>query len=160
MNKIVMTVVAIVTLALAILLPKYGMRSSYNTYLKMQSDLSNYNSIKANVDRSQHELSAAQDAFESARQSEIYYGDVERIVSILNNLTMLSVVDTQPYSVENYFTPAANDMYPTAYKISIVTNNLASTLSIIDRLELPVYNIQVMEPNMVDVIFLTGNPIS
>ena len=158
MRRIVSGVLAAIFVALAVF-SKYSLLNAKSQYDKLRNSLLSFNSIKTATESSKRTLSLAKRNFEDNRASDIYFGDIDRLVTVLNNVATISVTGWEPFSAEDGFVAVPSSTNFTAARISLVVDNIDLALNVIDKLELPIYSIVISEPNMIDVIFLTGNAI-
>lgn len=121
-----------------------------------------YTMAQSNLEVAKQDFVAAQNEFNSKRTFEIAYSDINRIVTVLNNVAGVTVSAVNVADPEQYFVTGSaweEGMEAKAISISLVVDDTSSALVVIGRMELPIYSIVVSEPNIVNMIFLTGGDI-
>ena len=107
-------------------------------------------------------LLGAVDNFNKIRSFDVYYGDVDKLVQIMKDIggievKVVAVVDPMNnYSEVKWY--EAGDEH-NAIRLDLVVSDVNTTLSILERMELPIYTVDVQFPNQMSVIFLTGGEI-
>lgn len=119
---------------------------------------------KALHNQTKQELQSAKAAFDTSRVFEVYYGDIVRINQLFEGISTISVASVTSCNAAEYFAPIASwseddGTKSSAIKFSLVSDDLVAALNIINKLELPIYKLEVAEPNLLDVTFLTGEAI-
>lgn len=121
---------------------------------------------KARLDKSKQDLKKAANAFESARYFDIHYTDVVRVKQLIDAVTGVSfygLYEADPatdYALCGQLDLTAFENgggeLPAALCLSIIAEDTASGLRVLDKLEMPVVRIETNEPGRIDIIFLTG----
>lgn len=125
----------------------------------LRSVLATYDNNKREFEDSERTLAEARNEFVSKRNFEVAYSDIERVIDMLGgamNITVSSVNTADPHQ---FFTPGSiwdGQEQPEAVIVSMAVGDSVSALRIIDKLQLPVYEVTISEPSMVNITFLTG----
>ena len=161
MKRLLFALIALGCMAFAIFGP-FGALQMVENYFLVENAKNTYENSRRAVDSAKYSLSSAQTAFDKSRSFEISYSDIDRIKEVLDNVATVTVsgitnVDAQQaFATQDAYTPGSN---ASAVKMSLVVEDTVSALNVLDKMELPIYNIYVSEPGLIDVIFLTGGGI-
>lgn len=165
MKRAIIALLAVASLALVALpMSPYNILKTKENFDKLKEAQASYAEAKRSLALAEQSLLASQNTFTSGRTFEVHYGDITRLNQLLNGIAGLSVTSITGCDATNYFASTAtwspDDVStPTGIKVSLTTEDVASTLRILNKMELPLYQISVTEPNLVDAIFLTGEAI-
>ena len=126
---------------------------------KLRSTLAAYDNNKRAMEDSERTLSEARNEFIAKRDFEVAYSDVERVVDVLSGAMNITVSSVNTADPEQHFAPGSiwdGQDQPEAVIVSMAVGDSVSALRIIDKLQLPIYEVTVSEPSMVNITFLTG----
>ena len=156
MRRVITGLIAIALVA-CFFFSKYNIANIKTRYAQLESALDSFQVTRGSIESTRDALVSAQNIFDRSRTSDIYYGDMDRLLTVLDNIATITVSSWEPYSAEDGFVPvpSSGDKF-TAARISLIVEDVDMALGVIDKLELPIYSINITEPNVVDVIFLTG----
>lgn len=161
MKRIIAAVLLVVSLVLTFVGP-YNIFDAFRNKQLIENVVQEYSSAKASIDGTRREVFSAQAGFEDGRTFNVDYKDVNQLVTVLDNIVSITVASVTAVDAQNYFTQIGEydeSMAPTAVTISLVVEDTVSALNVIDKMELPIYQIFVSSPNLIDVTFLTGGAI-
>lgn len=163
MKRIVIALLAVVSMAIA-LVPSspYGISKTMENMERLEQSKESYAAANRELNAARGSLTNSQNNFIGDRTFEVHYGDVARLRQLFDGIAGISVASITNCSVKDNFASTvewSEDSIDTAVKISLTTEDLVTALNIIDRMELPLYQINAVEPNMVEIIFLTGEEI-
>ena len=166
MKRIILLLMAVASICCAFLpMSPYNYGDVSNNLAELKVAQAEYNGARADLNRAQQELLQAQNSFDDGRTFEVYYGDIVRLKELFGGIAGLNVQTiTNCDATKNFATSvpwsAEDPVAPTAVKFSITAEDTVTALNIINRMELPITQLMVTEPNMIDFIFLTGEAIS
>lgn len=166
MKRVILLLMAVAALCGAFLpMSPYNFGSAQSMMTELKLSQADYVGAKADLNRAQQELAKAQSTYDSGRTFEVYYGDIIRLKELFSGIAGLNIQTiTNCDATKNFATSvpwsAEDPVAPTAVKFSITAEDPTSALNIINRMELPIVQLTVTEPNMIDFIFLTGEAIS
>lgn len=143
----------------ACILTPYNVLNTLDSKQNFEAALREYESARSGATDSDTSLARSKTVFDSSRTFEIAYNDITRLVEVLRNTSTVTLTSVNVANPETYFTtggPWSADNDAQAIIISVTTDDSAATLRIIDKMQLPLYEVTVTEPNIVDFIFLTG----
>lgn len=107
-------------------------------------------------------LLSAVNEFNNARTFDVYYGDVPKLSEVFSGIAGIEVKDIYKCDPSNGFIDSGylvEGDSPAAVRFSLVTDDPSSALSVILKMELPVYSISWESPNSLSVIVLTGGEV-
>lgn len=161
MKRAIALIFMLAAVALALLGP-FNILNGINNLNSLKTAVYEYSDIRSSIAASQRNVYTAQSAFEEGRTFNVDYKNIDQIVEILDNITSISVSSINAVDAQQYFTPIGlyeEGVQPTAVKISMVAEDPVAALGVLDKMELPVYEVFISNPNLVDVTFLTGGTI-
>lgn len=115
-----------------------------------------------NLASTQRALVESVNAYNEARTFDVYYGDVTRVYDVLANIAGISVSSITKVDPANGYVDAGvytEGDTPLAVEVVMLTDDVASAVKVIEKMELPVYEIDWQSPNVLSVIFLTGGEV-
>ena len=133
MKRVITGLIALACI-FALFFSEYNVFNTRSQYAKVKDSMTSFGRIRETSDIARQTLESVQKNFDKERTSEIYYGNVERLITVLDNIASISVSGWEPCSAENNFiaVPNAGEGY-TAARISLVVDNVEVALNIIDR---------------------------
>ncbi len=164
-KKIVLALLAVVAIYGAVLSP-FSLTNTLEHKTQLEQTIKSRNEAKDGRDAARESYANAVAAFESQRSFDIHYTDLARMKQLIDTVTGISFsglyeVDPNmnfalgaPLNPEDY--PAGSTTLPPAVCMSVIAEDTAAGLRILDKLELPVYSITTSEPGRIDIIFMTG----
>lgn len=164
-KKIVLLVLALASLYGAFLSP-YSLSTTMEKKSQLESAISSQTAAKNERDMARIALNNAVTAFESERTFDIHYTDITRMKQLIDSVTGVSfagMYEADPKAnymlggqllIEDYLDGTAQ--LPQAVALSLIAEDTAAGLRIVDKLELPAVRITTSEPGRIDIIFLTG----
>lgn len=161
MKRAIALIFMLAAVALALLGP-FNILNGINNLNSLKTAVYEYSDIRSGIAASQRNVYTAQSAFEEGRTFNVDYKNIDQIVEILDNITSISVSSINTVDAQQYFTPTGlyeEGTQPTAVKISMVVEDPVAALGVLDKMELPIYEVFISNPNLVDVTFLTGGTI-
>lgn len=166
MKRVILGILAAVAVCAAALPQSpFNFQKTMDSYNRLKSAKASYSEQERNYNVAQQSLLASQSNFDSSRTFEVYYGDVTRLKQLFDGIASVSVTSITNCSAADYFSPTVtwspdDGIPPDAVKISLTAEDTITALNIINKMELPIYQLDITEPNLVDVTFLTGEAIS
>lgn len=158
MKRLVIGLLAIVAAVYAVVSP-YSVPKTLERYSDFQDAVFNYEQATADYNSQVSSLQSAQSNFDSTRTFEVHYSDIDRITQVLKGVATVNVTDLTSCDPANMFNPVSTYIQgdtPAALRISVATEDPVGALRILDKMQLPMYDIHVVEPNLIEFTFLTG----
>lgn len=162
MKRIVMLLLAVATVAAAMFSP-FSVFQAKTNYDALESAMVTYNNAASTVGVADNQLQSTITEFTQNRNFEIFYGDVDSLVRVLNSVAGINVTATMGCDVTNAYTELGeynSDVPASAVKLSLIAEDTVTALNVVNRMQLPIYRIDASEPNNISVIFLTGAGVS
>lgn len=161
MKRLLFAIIALASIAFAIFGP-FGVLHLMDNYFAVENARIQYENSKRSVDSARYGLRDSQAAFDESRTFEIDYSDIDRLKEVLDNVSTVTVSGITNMDAQQSF--ASQDAYTgdntsSAVKISLVVEDTVSALNVLNKMELPIYNIYISEPGLIDITFLTGGGI-
>lgn len=171
-KKILLFLLALAAVYGAVLSP-YSLSNTFDTKSRLESAIAQQASAKSARDTAKQSLDSAKVAFESERTFGLHYTDLASIRTILDNVVGVSfvnlyeadvnanyaqgqIIDIDSLAAINENGEAVPFTLPPALMLTIMAENTADGLRILDRFEMPIHHINTSEPGRIEVIFLTG----
>lgn len=164
-KKLILFLLAVAAVYGAVLSP-YNLPAALDKKANLEQALVSKAQASTSRDSARASLSSAKNAFDSQRTFEIAYTDLGRIKKMLDAVTGVSFSGIEevdpangyalvgPLNIEDYADGAV--LPPSAVKLSVVAENTAAGLRVINTMQLPLVSIDVQEPGRMEIIFLTG----
>lgn len=164
MKKIILAVLIILAFGAAIFAP-WGISSGMEQLNTVRYAADQYREVQGELNQKVAGLDAAKSSFDGQRTFEVHYSDVDTIITLLNNVMGISVSNVVSVDAQNNFStvgPYSSEsvIVPSAIQVSLVTEDPVAALRAINRMNLPIYSVEVQEPTAVMVTFLTGGGLS
>ena len=140
----------------AVFMSPYNYKQSLDKYNELDSALTHYNEAKANVSKAQSGVETSAREFMSTRKSELYFGDIDKLTTVLNNTVGISVIACEGRDAYHQFAPVNSVEDASAVCMSLAVEDMSVALRVVSALELPLYSLAVIEPGTLEVTFLTG----
>lgn len=161
MKRILLALLAVAGVVAVIASP-FGVLQTKAKYEQFNSVVAGYTFAQDNFKNTQANIDTARDAFIARRTFEVDFGDVSRVVQLLNGVNTIQVSKVMCCDALNQFIQTAEweeRRTPSAVCISLSVENTVAALNVLSKMELPIYSISVVDTNAVDVIFLTGGAL-
>lgn len=158
MKRVILFLIMCAAIAACFLTP-FNVLNAIENKENFASALQEYEDARRSATDMNTSLAQAKTVFDSSRTFDVAYNDITRIVEVLRNTASITVSSVNTASPEKYFATGgawSSDVEADAVIISITTDDSAAALRVIDKLQLPLYEIVVTEPNIIDIVFLTG----
>lgn len=158
MKRVVFFILMLAALYTALLSP-INIREMMGRKEQLQEALDTYSNSQRALDTAKSALRETQQRYINKRVFEVAYSDVSRLTEVLNsviNITVSAVNTADP--AQNFIAGGTwtEGTESKAVILSLTVEDSVSALRVIDKMELPIYEITVSEPNIVNITFLTG----
>lgn len=100
--------------------------------------------------------------FDSVRSFDVHYSDLINLNRVFEGVPGLEVQNITKLSPSEGFKELGSwqgEENTSAVKYDIVTSDIGDALTVLERMELPVYSIEVVPPNRLYVTILTGGDV-
>lgn len=144
----------------------YSLVNTLDTKAQLETAISDQKAAKDTRDAAKSRYVSAKNAYESERTFDIHYTDLPRMKQLIDSVTGISFYSLSEVDPSaNYLLGAPVDLerladgtaeLPRAVSLSLVAEDTAAGLRIVDKLELPIVSMSVTEPGRIEIIFLTG----
>lgn len=171
-KKLLFLLLAVAAIYGAALSP-FNIRTALETKATLEQTLKDKQNASQQKTQAQMTFSNAVSAFDSERQFEIHYTDVYRLRQLLDGIQGMEFVSLhQADPAANWakgmeinvddFAPISetegnpNATLPTAVCMTLMVEDIAQGLKVVDRMSLPICQIITSSPGTIEVTFLTG----
>lgn len=170
-KKVVLLLLAVVSVYAAVLSP-FSIMQTLEEKTQLETALQAQSQAKQSRDAAKSSSASAKSAFDSERVFTTGYTEVVELRSLIDRVTGITFVELREADINsNYapgvvidldsFTSSGDDGVPTATLppaliLSLMAENTAAGLKIVNMLELPICRITTQEPGRIDIVFLTG----
>lgn len=137
----------------------YSVPAFLDNSAQLRETLAAYDSAKRAKEDSDRALVDSQNAFVDKRNFDVAHTDVDKIIEVLSSAMSITVSSVNTADPLQHFAPGSiwdGSEQPDAVIVSMAVEDSTAALRIIDKLQLPIYEITVSEPSMVNITFLTG----
>ena len=164
-KKIVLLLMALAAIYGAVMSP-FSITETLDKKAKLESTIAEHDRVKRDRDTAYTRMVDTKNAFESQRTFQVHYSDLYTIKQMLDAVSGVSfsgLYEVDPnngymvgstLNIEDY--NGVNTPKPSAVQLSIIAENTAAGLNVVNTMELPIVSITTLEPGRIDVIFLTG----
>lgn len=139
-----------------------GVSAVKNIYVQESQEQAKYDAAQAKLHKAESDVTAAVNTYNSSRDFDIYYGDVDRLLEVFAGLPGIQVRRTTIVDHLDNFGEVVtyqSGSQHAAVKVELVVSDLKSAITIIDTMDLPVVSIQYSYPNLLTVVFMTGGTV-
>lgn len=163
MKRIIIALLAAVSLTVAFApVSPYSLSKTMDNQQRLEQSKGSYAAANWDLNASKSALTLSQNKFIEGRSFEVHFGDITRLKQLFDGIAGISVGSVTGCSVKDSFSTTvewSEDSQDTAVRISLTVEDILTALTIIDKMELPLYQIVATEPNMIEIVFLTGEEI-
>ena len=129
---------------------------------EIKSEERRLENAKSNLQVIETGLMNAVREFNEGRTFDIYYGDVDKIVQLLSKLSGIEVSAVTIVDPTNNFSDVrlytSGDTH-NAVRLDLFVTDIQVAVSVIEKLQLPVYSVTAEFPSKLSVTFLTGGEL-
>lgn len=165
--KRIMLCLLIILACAATLLPSSptSISNAMDQLNQVEGAADSYRMVQGQVNSAVSGINSSRQEFDSNRSFDVYYGDIDQLLSLLNQVVGITVSGVYCVDAQKDFTPTVTytegDAHvPSAIRVTLIVDDTVNALRILDRMNLPLYSIDLQEPGTVSVIFLTGGGLS
>lgn len=163
MNKkiIVSGVVTLALFATAMVSP-FGLPAASAVIAEQKAEEVRRNTYAHNLDTVEGLLLNAVNEFNDSRTFDVYYGDITRLHEVLAGIAGITVSETVKVDPMNGYLDAGyivDSDSVSAVRFMLLTDDPATAIGVLQRMQLPIYEISWQSPNSLSVTFLTGGAV-
>lgn len=161
-KKIVVSGVAALGLFAVAMVSPVGWPAASAKIEQQQLEETRRNTYEHNLDTVEGLLVNAVNTFNEERTFDVYYGDVERLHEVFAGIAGITVSEMVKVDPMNGYLDAGfvvDGDTVSAVRFVLVTDNPTTAIGVIQRMQLPVYEISWQSPNSLSVTFLTGGTV-
>ena len=139
-----------------------GLPAVRELYATEQQSYEEYERATQTVSTAETVLVNTVEEYNNTREFPIYYGDIDRIMEILEGLPGIeifrtTVVDPTDNFCDLYLYQSGCDH--AAIKFELAVSDFKGAIACLENLQIPLYSIQYSHPNTLNVVFLTGGTV-
>ena len=127
-----------------------------------EAETARVNTYQFNLNSAKNALLESVNTYNETRVFDVYYGDISKIYDVLTSVAGITVSGiTKVDPAQGYVDAGAytEGDTPLAVEFQLLTDDASSAIRIINKMELPIYEIDWQSPNSLSVIFLTGGEL-
>lgn len=158
---IVAGLVAIASVALVFVAPN-GLPAVKEMYAAEQQSYETYERAQTSLKAAETALTKTVEEYNATRGFDIYYGDIDRIIEVLEGLPGIEIFRVTVVDPMDNF--GERELYQSgcehsAIKLELAISDISAALTILDKLDIPLESVCYSHPNTLTVIFLTGGTV-
>lgn len=164
-KKIILLLMALAAIYGAVMSP-FSLTETLAKKDNLERAITERDNTKKSRDNAYTLMVNSKNAFESQRTFDVHYTDIYKIkqlIDVMSGVSFAGLYEVDPkngymlgatLNIEDY--NGVNTPKPSAVQLSIIAENTAAGLNVVNTMELPIVSITTVEPGRIDIIFLTG----
>ena len=162
MKRVLLCSILLIALAAGIFVSPYGLAEAQERVLASQAEEQRLAQYQNKLSTANSAIVSSVTAFNEQRAFDIYYGDVTRLQEVLLGIGGIEIQATTVVDPMDGWRDVklygAEDT-PRAIRFDMLVEDVPTTLSVLERMELPISSIAVKYPSQLNVTFLTGGEV-